>query len=100
MITIVAKACRSGDMQLQGSSVQGRGRVEVCIDNTWGTLCDNSWSSTDATVVCRQLGFSRHGKLNILLTMVFTLYSYYIFNLKELYLCAVPHMVKEMGQFT
>ena len=74
MIIIVAKACRSGEMQLQGSSVQGRGRVEVCIDNTWGTLCDNSWSSADATVVCRQLGFSRHGKLNNLLTMLITLY--------------------------
>ena len=49
--------CRSGDLRLQGSNIPGGGRVEVCVNNVWGTVCDNGWSSTDTRVVCRQLGF-------------------------------------------
>ncbi|NWZ00723.1 MARCO protein, partial [Loxia curvirostra] len=38
---------------------QRRGRVEIFHRGSWGTICDDGWSTREAGVVCRMLGFSR-----------------------------------------
>lgn len=60
---IIITDCTEGDIRLQGSYSSLEGRVEMCsAGGVWTTVCDNSWDKPEATVVCRQLGFSSSGK--------------------------------------
>ena len=54
--------CCDGSIQLGGSSLTGQGRVEICVEGSWGTVCDTYWDSRDAAVVCRQLGYPPIGE--------------------------------------
>lgn len=53
--------CSDGDLRLRGGISLLQGRVEICMGTVWGSICDSLWSDRDATVVCRQLGFSDQG---------------------------------------
>ena len=51
-----SSGCTYGTIQLAGGQSNGTGRVEICINGVWGSVCDDGWSSNDARVVCRMLG--------------------------------------------
>ena len=45
-------------------STNREGRVEVCVDGRWGTVCGEGWGDTEAGLVCARLGFPGQGESN------------------------------------
>ena len=53
--------CSDGDLRLVSGNVVNEGRVEICLNNVWGTICDDGFSNVDAEVVCKKLNYSTEG---------------------------------------
>ena len=61
----VSQTCPEGDLQLGfftgGFDENGnyfiQGRVELCLNGTYGAFCDIGWDDSDAAVTCRNLGY-------------------------------------------
>jgi hypothetical protein len=47
-----------GDVRLEGGPNTTLGRLEVCFNRAWGTVCDRRFGTNEARVICRQLRFS------------------------------------------
>ena len=63
-ILLFSVNCSEKVIRLSESTLPYRGRVEVCSNGQWGSICPDSWTDTDAIVVCNQLGFSAFGTYN------------------------------------
>ena len=60
--------CDNGAIRLAGGESKNEGRVEICFNNQFGTICDDEWDNSDAAVVCYQLGFGREGSYKTIKT--------------------------------
>ena len=55
--------CHDGQIRLAGGADAREGRVEICFNETWGTICDDAWDDLDANVACSSFGYSRFSTL-------------------------------------
>ena len=46
--------CESGEVRFVGGANSLEGRLEVCVNEVWGTVCDEGWRSIASGVVCAQ----------------------------------------------
>ena len=74
MIDAFLAFCQDDDIRLRDGRSSAEGRVEICFNNQWGTVCGGSWDAADAAVVCTQLGFPSEGKLVSITSKVCLLY--------------------------
>ena len=54
--------CTEGAVRLLGGVTKYEGLVEVCVGGVWGVVCPSGWDVREATVVCKQLGFTGIGE--------------------------------------
>ena len=71
-VPVTDSNCTNGSVRLVGGLNEGEGRVEICFSSQWGTVCDNSFTSPDAKVVCRQLGYPTIGRFTQISVWVYT----------------------------
>ena len=50
-----------GQLALFDGWTNMEGRIEICKNGVWGTVCDNEFDQVDASVICKQLGFPHEG---------------------------------------
>ena len=50
--------CNDGEIRLIGGSTPNQGKLEVCMNSAWGSVCDSVgvFTRDEAKIACRQLG--------------------------------------------
>ena len=55
--------CSTGGVRLVGGDTELEGRVEICINDAWGTVCDATFSVDEAAIICNQIGLPYNGMI-------------------------------------
>ena len=70
--------CHDGEINLdpltstfEGGLSTYRGRVEVCANRVYHSICDVGWDSRDVQVVCNQYFGTNYGKFSMMTTLSF-----------------------------
>ena len=75
--------CTEGSVRLVNSTIEYEGRVEVCVDGVWGTVC--GVDAPDATTLCRVAGYSGGTLYFKILEVIFLIFMLLLYSNKVLY---------------
>ena len=83
----------AGDIRLTGGAYSNQGLLEVYCNDEWGTVCENTFSNTAATVACQQLGYNDFDDfdhlskwMNSLMNLIVNYRLFFIYTVKVLLL--------------
>jgi len=62
LLMVLTTATAQVSVRLIGGPGPHAGRLEVNYNGTWGTVCRDVFSDTDARVVCYMLGYRHEGR--------------------------------------
>ena len=71
-------------VRLMGGQNKFEGRVEVCQDGQWKTVCNDKWGKKEARVVCRQLGFAKDARSELIMTDIMIILLQWNFSQRTL----------------
>lgn len=71
MSNVEYSSCTTGDVKLTSGSNKYEGRVEICKNRVWGSICDSGWNDRSAYAVCRQLEYSGTYCLHMIYTYTY-----------------------------
>ena len=86
----ISAQCDNGSIRLTGGPNRFEGRVEVCVNGSWGQVCAMQWTRDDAQVVCRQLGQSTNNR------ELLPSYRRHIFNNQPVLLTVAQHVLSDV----
>ena len=55
--------CTDQDLRVQGGKNRREGRLEVCYNQAWGTICNTVYGQHAAKIFCVRLGFDGEYKI-------------------------------------
>ena len=55
--------CTDGETRLVDGPSLNKGRLEVCHNQAWATVCNSGFGIQESMVVCGELGFQRYGRI-------------------------------------
>ena len=75
----IFEVCIDGNVRLRDGFDENQGRVEICYNRVWGTVCDDGgWAvgggRQNSRVVCQQLGLPSECKYPLIINLY--LYKY------------------------
>ena len=54
--------CTEGNVRLVDGPSANKGRLEVCIDKKWATVCNSAFGLEESRAACAQLGYQKYGE--------------------------------------